>query len=113
LGGRRSRLGVNVRCRLRGEFLQRLKADLQLRDLELQLLAGAAVLPAPQPGQLQLQVLDLQAMRTHQALQIRYVIRQVVGVAHALIIRAMPQHARDVGNKSNDNGAPINTYYIW
>jgi hypothetical protein len=32
-------------------------------------------------------VLDLQAMRTHQALQIRYIIRQGVSVEHALISR--------------------------
>ena len=93
-------LRASVRCRrrgLRGELLQRLKAPLQLRDLELQLLARAAELPASQPRQLQLQVLDLQAMRAHQALQISYIVRKVVGVGHASIIRAVLLHAHDVG----------------
>jgi hypothetical protein len=58
-----------------GEFLQRLEAHLQLlSNLELQLLARAAELPAPKLRQLQLQVLDLQEMLADQALEAGHIV---------------------------------------
>jgi hypothetical protein len=108
----RSRRGIHVRCRRRGEFLQRIEAHLQLCDLEVQLLARAAELPAPQPRQLQLQVLDLQLMLAHQALQIAYIVGKFVSIAHPPIIRAMSLHAREVGKSPTAKSGDINTYYI-
>ena len=91
-------LGVRLRIRPgrsgRGELLERLQAHLDLRDFELQLLSRAAELPAPQLRELDLEVLDLQAVLAHQAFQIRYIIGEIVCLGHARIIRAVPRHAR-------------------
>ena len=56
------------------KLLERVQAHLDLRDLELQLLARAAELPAPQLRELDLQALDLQAVLAHQALEVCYII---------------------------------------
>ncbi len=77
-----------------GELLERLQAHLDLRDLELQLLARAAELPAPQLRELDPQALDLQAVLAHQALEVCHIIGEIVCLGHTPIIRAVPRHAR-------------------
>ena len=77
-----------------GRAARGLQAQLDLGDLEFQLLPRAAELPAPQLRELDPQALDLQAVLAHQALEVCYIIGEIVCLGHTPIIRAVPRHAR-------------------
>ena len=86
----------------RSDCLQGIEGQLDLGDGQVQLLARAAELPAPQPRQLNLQALDLELLCFDRTVALLEQLPEVgefrgcASVGHERIIRATSQRARVV-----------------